>query len=304
MKPVAPNPPDDPRTTVVRDVIYGSGQVGYGGAAAPVSRPLGMDVYLPAVAGRLRPCILFAFGGGFHRGSKENDAFFGPEGNTSVAEYCRRFAEHGYVAVAFDYRLVPEHPFPGDTRAVLDPDAIPRSRIDEVRKLMGLGPLDNASLWRGVEAAADDMALATRYVRQHAARWSVDPERIAVGGFSAGARTALNVAFAEQVPVRAVVALSGSMEPADRLRHIVARDGAPPVLVIHAENDIDHIRAATPGLVAHIRAAGLQCEHFEVPGAGHFYPAASRAVDDAGHATTVEQAILTFLARHLGAAKG
>ncbi len=67
---------------VTRDVLYGSGIVG-ASSRDPRRRPLTLDVYAPpaALAGAgvdasaLRPAVVMAFGGAFHRGSKEVDSF-------------------------------------------------------------------------------------------------------------------------------------------------------------------------------------------------------------------------------------
>ncbi|WP_162593002.1 alpha/beta hydrolase [Variovorax sp. PBL-E5] len=287
---------------VVRDVVYGHGLVHRARPGGPVPRALKLDLYLPARHAHTapRPALIMAFGGAFHRGSKENDAFEAEGGNTSVADYCLRFARRGYVACAIDYRLVTEDPEPGTTPVVSAPERIPTSRTDVVRRIMNLPPATPDMLWRGIEAASDDMAEAVRFVRSRAAEWHVDPARIALGGFSAGARTALNVAFGEKVPVAAVVALSGFMDRADLQRHLSGFDGGPAVLLVSAENDLDYIAEATPGLVAQLRAAGLHCELLDVPGAGHFYQADAVAVHDAHGATTVERAMAGFLRRTLG----
>src|SRR5690606_13861182 len=143
--------------------------------------------------------------------------------NTAIAAYCEAFARRGYVCAAVQYRLTPEDPDPAPSGCVADPVSIPRSRIDEVRRLLGLGPATAEMLWRGVEAAANDLDAAISYLRNNASSHGIDPERIAVGGWSAGARTALNVAFAKRAGVRAVISLSGFMATTD-IQRLVARD--------------------------------------------------------------------------------
>jgi acetyl esterase/lipase len=290
---------------IVRDLIYSHGLVGRGSPGGPRSRELRLDLYLPerVVDEPARPALVLAFGGAFHRGSKENDSFEGGS-NTSVADYCLRFARRGHVACSIDYRLVTEDPEPGTTPVVASPARIPTSRVDVVRRLLELPPATPDMLWRGIESASDDMAAAVHFVRHHAGEWHVDPARIAVGGFSAGARTALNAAFGEKAPVAAVVSLSGFVDAEDLARHAPAGAGGPATLLVSAENDLDYIVRATPGMVQRLRLGGVTCECLHVPGAGHFYPAEAIAwgeEDAAGAArrTTVEGAMVDFLERAL-----
>lgn len=296
----------DSTIRVTRDLIYAHAQICIDDPAGPIERALRLDKYEPADdKGRSdRPALLLAFGGAFHRGSKEDDTFATEEGlrNTSIAEYCRRFAKMGYVACSIDYRLVQEAPHPGSTLVVADPTAIPRSRVDHVREFLGLPPATAQQLWRGIEAASDDMAAAFRFLRKHATEWRIDPARIAVGGFSAGARTALNAAFGERIEAAAVISLSGYMDVDDLGRHLDGArtpDSRPPVLLICADRDLDYIREGTPPMLARMKKAGVQCEMFHVPDAGHFYPADAlvRGPDD--ELSSLDQVLIGFLDRHL-----
>ena len=84
---------------VTRDVQYASGRINVN--STPSDRPLCLDVYEPenVPTGSLRPGLIMAFGGAFHRGSKETDEFDNDgHRNTPVAEYCREFARRGYAA--------------------------------------------------------------------------------------------------------------------------------------------------------------------------------------------------------------
>lgn len=292
---------------VTRGIVYGRAAVGFGGAVT--MRELKLDRYEPepaaereralAAAGSPRPVVLLAFGGAFHRGRREDDTFEG--GNTAIAAYCRSFAARGLVACSIDYRLVPEDPLPGDTPAVFDARRIPRSRVDHVRALMGLPPATDPMLWRGIEAASDDMAMAARYVINQADAWRIDPARLVLGGFSAGARTALNAAFAERVPCAAVVSLSGYIDVADLAVHgdSLTPGHRPAVLLVRAERDLDYIAAATPAMAAELRRLGVPCECAEVPGRDHFYPADAIATHETRGVGTVGTIVQEFVARAL-----
>lgn len=293
--------PVDVGCGITRGIVYGRALVGFG--SRPVERELKLDLYRPLhVAGALpHPVIVLAFGGAFHRGQRENDAFEG--GNTAIADYCRAFAARGFVACSIDYRLVPEDPVPGDTPAVFDPRRIPRSRTDHVRTLMGLPPATDEMLWRGIEAASDDMAQAARFVIAQAALWQLDPDRLVLGGFSAGARTALNAAFAEQVRCTAVVSLSGYLDPIDLVVHAerLPPGQRPAVLLVQAERDLDYIRDATPAMAEALRALGAQCECATVPGHDHFYPAGAHAVHETRGAGSVGSLAMEFVDRAIAA---
>jgi len=284
------------------DLVYGRAGVGRRPGMAPAMRELRLDLYLPLEPAPAAgwPVLVLAFGGAFHRGDRKDDTFGEPPNrNNSIAWYCREFARRGYAACSIDYRLVPEDPVPGDTPVVADAGHIPRSRVDQVRQIMGLPAASDEQLWHGVEAASDDMAMAVRYIKTHSAHWGLDPSRLAVGGFSAGARTALNVALGEKEPVAAVLSLSGYMHESDLRRHLDAGPLFPAILLVSAEHDLDYVAAGAPAMARYITGRGLRCEHVQVPQATHFYPAQAAAIHDALGTMTVLQAMAGFLEREL-----
>lgn len=281
---------------VTRDVPYATARVNV--STAPSSRELRLDVYEPegAPANGLRPALVMAFGGAFHRGNKEADEFDN-EGhrNTPVSAYCHEFARRGYAAFSIDYRLVQEDPDPGTTPVFLDKLNIPRSRIDYVRKLLGLPPATSEMIWAGMEAACDDMVEAFRFVQANASRYNVDPARIAIGGFSAGARMALAAAYGERVPAAAVVSISGYMTTEDLKRFVTGAASEPPAFLVTGEVDLEHIARQAGVIDRHFDAMGVRHENWQVPGAPHFYPCTSTVTRPDGRRAELEGAMAEFL---------
>jgi len=138
---------------------------------------LQLDMYQPTDdAVTRRPAIVWVHGGSFTNGDKTS-----PE----LVDEANTFAQKGYVNVSINYRL--ESPGCSGTLS----NCIP-----------------------AIQEAAADAQTAVRFLRTNAAAYSIDPERIAIGGSSAGAITALNVGYSSSedpsAKVRAAVSLSGA----------------------------------------------------------------------------------------------
>lgn len=103
----------------------------------------------------VRPCMIFAFGGGFVRGSRDVDFYMG---------YFERLAREGIVVVSIDYRL-------GLSNLQSDGGIVAM-----------IGAFDNA-----VTIAVEDIYCATNFVCANAEEWGVDTEMIMLSGSSAGA---------------------------------------------------------------------------------------------------------------------
>ena len=112
-----------------RDVVY----------ASAGERPLKLDLYTPATPNGA--AVLLVHGGGWSRGSKD-----------MLVEHASALARQGFVAMAQEYRLTGEAPFPAN--------------IHDVKR-------------------------AIRWAKANAAELGFDPERLCLQGHSAGAHLVL-----------------------------------------------------------------------------------------------------------------
>lgn len=289
--------------SIEHNVVYGLGSIGHGTAQAG-QRELLLDVYLPAapLSGPPRAALLLSHGGAYHRGSKELDEFEqdGSQ-NTPMMEYCRRFAARGYVCFSIGYRLTQELPAPQALPIKRERSKVTRGRIDYVRGLLGLPVASDDELMNGVEAAIEDVAAAFRFVQDHAGRWNIDPDRIVMGGFSAGAFASLYAAYALGATAAAIVCLSGGMDPQDADYFVHGTRGQPPVLMFASEHDLPGIAERTQAFVGAGTRAGIGLRSYFVPGKPHFYDRETKVVlkssslGAAPEACTLEEALISFL---------
>ena len=107
----------------------------------------------------LRPCMIFAFGGGFVQGERNHEYY---------SIFFDHLAREGVVVVSIDYRLGLK--------------ALP-SNVGIVDMI---GYLNNA-----VNIAVEDMYSATNFLIANAEEWNIDTSKIMISGSSAGAITAV-----------------------------------------------------------------------------------------------------------------
>lgn len=146
--------------------------------------PLRLDVYRPVGDTKAeRPAIIWIHGGGFRTGDRSH-----------LGAIAAEWAQKGYVTVSISYRLDRR----GPCQAVASGGA--------------------ARCAKAIDAAQADALTSVAWLRSRASTFKVDPTRIAVGGSSAGAITAVNVAqranpgggsVPRHVEVRAALAMSG-----------------------------------------------------------------------------------------------
>ena len=300
---------ETPTANIQKDIVYGYGKVD--ASATSRLRPLLLDAYLPkqtAMNKKSHPAIILAFGGAFHRGGK-GDYQFSEDGasDSSMANYCQALANRGFACFSIDYRLTPEDPaFPKG----LDPanfmskkllgSPIVTGRVEIVRKRMNLPPLNDQSreqLWNATFAAVEDLDTALKFIRKNADGYGIDPDRIAVGGFSAGAMTAINLAYGKGANVQAVVSLSGTSWGYDLNKTVT--EGAPPLLIIAGQWDLAGIRHGSAGITKLFASRNVATSQAWVPGFGHFYPKEAPSLSSQFDKVSVIDRIVQFLDRSL-----
>jgi acetyl esterase/lipase len=267
-----------------RDIVFAHARIGYNKGQGPMQVvALKLDAYLPAApACTPTPALVLAHGGVFHRGSKESDIFSSDTGTTTaIAEYCRRFAMLGFPSFSVQYRLARMDPEPSREPVLTRPDDVPMSRVSVMRAEMGLPPIEPSDMARFMEAAFDDVAEAVRFVKGRHVDYGVDPERIVLGGFSAGGRCACYATYGKRIGVAGVFSISGPLMPADATAYLARGHDLPlpPLLMISGERDLDYVCTFVPEVERQFRAAGRQVERAQVPGATHFYSSESQTRD-------------------------
>jgi acetyl esterase/lipase len=214
-------------------------------ASAPVVEPepadveLRLDLYEPEGddVEPSPPGILLLHGGGWVAGDREDER---------IAAIATELAMRGYVAASIDYRLL------------ADSEPVPLS--PEFRGFTAI-PFFAAT-------AAEDAFAAYRWLR---ANTSVDPERMFIGGASAGAVSGLTLAFsADDVGVPdpprflGVVDLWGLIF---QLEHVEAGEAA--IFVVHGDADGTVPFVLAEQLVTRATEVGVPLEFHRVPGADH-----------------------------------
>ena len=196
----------------------------------------------------------------------------GDRSDPTMVRWARHFAMRGYVTLSIDYRLEP-------------------AEGHEARAL--------------ANATADARA-AVRWLRRHAAELRVDQQRISIGGYSAGAATALHTAYSHVTPGGPNADFSPAVAAAISIAGLTGAQpdpGEAPAVMFHGSADTTAAYQGGGGLPGfeldavstcrRIRAAGLDCTFYTHAGAGH----------DLSSFEPVDQArALQFLSCRVGAA--
>jgi len=169
--------------------------------------------FLPDPAQATGTAVIVAPGGGFRSLSMQNEGW----------DVARALADRGVAAFVLKYRLDPTpEDLEGFARSMRDmlSGPVPPHRIDPAASIARLGP------------QIADARAAFALVRSRADTWGVDPQRIGMVGFSAGAMLTLATTLAGEDAKPAFIGnIYGSLAPLD-----VPAD-APPLFVAIAADD-------------------------------------------------------------------
>lgn len=174
-----------------------------------------LDLYLPQNTQNkdALPVFVFIHGGGFTNGDK------------SVLDLCYKIANQGFAVVSINYRLTLRYK---KVRGA--------SCSSNMSKGLPLNGQFHPVLNEAINNASEDAISALQWIKDNASQYHLNINKVAISGGSAGAMTALHVAYASNqkvLPIKAVVSLWGGLE---NVR--VIKKSAPPVLIYHG--DLDH----------------------------------------------------------------
>lgn len=210
-----------------------------------VSEPT-LELFRPVPGRANGTAIIVAPGGGFV-------GLGYVSGGTAVA---RRLAQLGITAFVLKYRTIRSDP---------DPMQMPEVHMKEMEGIMARAksgiPLE-VPRFAGEQNAMEDGARAMAIVRQRAGEWGIDPKRVGVIGFSAGAYLAADLAIGDKASRPDFVALIYG-----GLRTPVPADASPAFIAAAADDEYQPQDAAL--LHTAWRKAGVPVELHIYEHGGH-----------------------------------
>ena len=209
-------------------------------AGIEYSPGLHLDLYRPVRGIAPLRAIVLVHGGGFSSGSRAD-----------LAGLAEALAYHGYVTASIDYRLTEGSWFPA--QELTDPGLVAAAAL-----------------------ARQDADAAVEWLRSQAKTYRIDPDRIAIAGFSAGAITAIEVATHPPPAVWAGVSIAGAAIDTAALA-----GPHPPLFLVHGDAD-DVIPPALADATCEAAAATGGCTVYHVDQVGHDVLSSNRFQDVVG----------------------
>ena len=126
-----------------------------------------MDVYEPAagsqtsIEGVEKPAVIFMFGGGFIRGTRDDESY---------NSWFKLMTDNGYRVISIDYRL-----------GLKGSDKVGIAQVNVLDK--------------AIHMAVEDLFSATNFILENADQFGVDPSNIVISGSSAGAISVMQAEY-------------------------------------------------------------------------------------------------------------
>jgi acetyl esterase/lipase len=230
------------------NITYGTGPVNNGASTENLELDLYQPVQIATPLPAVSPAIVLIHGGGFIDGDK-----------TDLTQLAQEYTSLGYVVVSINYRLYADLP-PSSSPGPADNFMPPPAGFDTFPDLTLGG--------NAINAAVQDADTAMAWVRNNASTYHIDPNRIGVGGVSAGAITSELVGynnFPGQITPSVVLDFLGSMYGTQG----AIKAGDPPAFMFHGDADPQVPYAGDVAVAAQLTTAGVYHEFYVGQGIGH-----------------------------------
>jgi acetyl esterase/lipase len=220
--------------TITRDIAYGEG---------PRRK---LDIYVPKTVAANAPVIVFFYGGTWQTGSKDDYLFA-----------AQALASTGAIVVVPDYRVYPEVTFPG----FLDDGA---AAIAWTLHNIGAYGGDTRSVFLAGHSAGAYISIMLTLNRSYLAKAGIPDAKLAGGIGMSGPYDFLPLTRDDVKPIFEVVPDMSVTQPIT-----YARADAPPLLLLHGNDDITVGPYNTHNLANRMRALGGSVEVKDYPGVDH-----------------------------------
>ena len=207
-----------------------------------------LTVFRPAPGKANGTAMVVAPGGAFHFLMVDHEGY----------DLARWLAERGVTAFVLKYRLGRTPDADADLE---DFRTELQANLTKSRKSGGPSPITD-EMW---QFAVEDGRQAIRWVREHTAQYGVDPNRIGIGGFSAGGAVTMGATLQYDAASRPDYAV-GVYPP---YRDLPVPADAPPLFLIISNDDTSVSPAAAAKLYAAWHEAGIAAEFHVFGNGGH-----------------------------------
>lgn len=258
------------------NITYGTGPVNNGSGTTNLK----LDIYRPVLIATpvpaTSPVIVLIHGGGFIGGDKFD-----------MAPLAQAYASLGYVVASINYRMYNDLP-PSSSPGPADAFTPPPPGYDTFPDLLLGG--------NAINAAVQDTNKAMAWLHDNAVTYQIDPNRIGVGGASAGAITSELVGynnFPGQIKPTVVLDFMGSMYGTEA----AIQAGGPPAFMFHGDVDPQVPFSGDVAVAAQLTNVGIYHEFYVGVGIGHQLDATIFNMTFGNE--TLLQHNINFMANHL-----